>query len=118
MGTFLEYSRYDALGLADLVRTRQVSPLELVDAAIERIEAHNPQINAVVYPLFDEARRAAMGDLPDGPLRGVPYWTSDGLPVGMHFAGRFGDEATLFRLAGQLEQAQPWADRAPRLTLR
>jgi amidase len=36
------------------------------------------------------------------------HWSSDGLPVGLHFAGRFADEATLFRLAGQLEQARPW----------
>jgi amidase len=36
-----------------------------------------------------------------------------GLPIGMHFAGRFGDEATLLRLAGQLEKAQPWAGRHP-----
>jgi amidase len=43
------------------------------------------------------------------------HWTPEGLPVGMHFVGRFGDEATLFRLAGQLEQAQPWAERAPML---
>jgi amidase len=41
------------------------------------------------------------------------YWNTAGLPIGMHVVGRFGDEATLFRLAGQLEQAQPWFQRTP-----
>jgi len=40
-------------------------------------------------------------------------WSASGLPIGIHFAGRFGDEATLFRLAGQLETAQPWFSRRP-----
>tara|TARA_R110000868_G_scaffold1116_1_gene8553 strand:- start:879 stop:2324 length:1446 start_codon:yes stop_codon:yes gene_type:complete len=50
------------------------------------------------------------------PSMSVPLaWSKDGLPLGMMFTGRFGDEATLFRLAGQLEQAQPWADKRPAL---
>jgi amidase len=48
------------------------------------------------------------------PAMSVPlYWNDEGLPIGMHFASRYGDEATLFRLAGQLEQASPWFDRIP-----
>ncbi|MGV8998150.1 MAG: amidase [Parvibaculaceae bacterium] len=50
------------------------------------------------------------------PSMSVPLaWSADGLPLGMMFTGRFGDEATLFRLAGQLEQAQPWKDKRPKL---
>jgi len=77
MPTFAEYERFDALGLAELVRRREVSPTELVEAAIERIEAHNPQLNAVVYTMFDQARQAAQGDLPDGSFRGVPFLVKD-----------------------------------------
>ena len=48
------------------------------------------------------------------PAMSVPlHWNDAGLPVGMQFAARFGDEATLFRLAAQLEQAQPWFERVP-----
>lgn len=77
MTTFAEYQQYDALGLAELVRSGQVSPLELVDAAIARIEAVNPQINAVTHAMFNQARQAAQRELPDGPLRGVPFLVKD-----------------------------------------
>jgi amidase len=50
------------------------------------------------------------------PAMSVPlHWNRDGLPIGMQFIGRFGDEATLFRLAGQLERAQPWFNRLPQM---
>ena len=77
-----DYSDYDGLGLADLVAKKQVTPSELVEAAIERIEKHNPTLNAVVYKGYDDARERAKGALPDGPFRGVPFLIKDlGMPV-------------------------------------
>ncbi|MGD0380712.1 MAG: amidase [Acidimicrobiales bacterium] len=67
----------DACALAQLVRDGRASPLELVDEAIERIEKINPELNAVIRPRFDEARREAAGVLPDGPMRGVPIVLKD-----------------------------------------
>jgi amidase len=72
-----EYAEFDGLGLADLVRRREASPAELVEAAIERIERHNPAINAVVHKAYDEARAAAKGPLPQGPFTGVPFLVKD-----------------------------------------
>lgn len=74
--SFAEYATYDGLGLADLVRRRQVSPAELVEAAIERIEKHNPALNAVVFKAYDEARAQAAAPA-DGPFAGVPFLLKD-----------------------------------------
>jgi amidase len=68
---------YDATGLAALVAGGEVSPTELVDDAIARIERLNPALNAVVFELFDRARCAAAGELGDGPFRGVPFLLKD-----------------------------------------
>ena len=67
----------DGLGLAALVRAGEVHPRELVDAAIERVEALNPALNAVIHRQFERARREADGPLPDGPFRGVPMLLKD-----------------------------------------
>jgi amidase len=74
---FTEYANYDGMGLANLVRRGEVSPRELVDEAIARIEQLNPVLNAVIHPMFERARRESDGPLPDGPLRGVPFLVKD-----------------------------------------
>jgi len=56
---FKEYARFDGLGLAELVAKRDVTPTELVEEAIARIEKHNPRLNAVIYKIYDQARQAA-----------------------------------------------------------
>jgi amidase len=71
-----DFTSLDATAQAELVRRREVKPLELVDAAIREIERINPRLNAVVTPLFEEARAAA-ADPPDGPFRGVPFLVKD-----------------------------------------
>ncbi|HET7335408.1 MAG TPA: amidase [Rhizomicrobium sp.] len=79
---FAEYDSYDGLGLAHLVRRGEVSPSELLDEAMTRIERHNKTLNAVVYKAYDEAKKNAAGKLPDGPFKGVPFLIKDiGAPV-------------------------------------
>ena len=73
MSGFAEYDAYDALGLAELIRDKEVTPEEVLEAAIARVEARNPAYNAVVTKLYDLGRTAIADGLPDGPLRGVPY---------------------------------------------
>lgn len=68
------YRESDAVGLAERVRRRDVTPAELVEAAVRAIEAMNPALNAVVHRLYDMGREAASGVSPDaGPLAGVPF---------------------------------------------
>lgn len=72
-----ELGQFDATFQAELVHNKEVKPIELVDAAIDRIEQVNPAINAVITPMFDEARSAANAKLPDGPFSGVPFLLKD-----------------------------------------
>jgi amidase len=72
-----ELASFDATAQADLVRRGEVTPIELVDAAIARIGRLNPAINAVITPLFERARAEAKGPLPEGPFRGVPFLLKD-----------------------------------------
>jgi amidase len=75
--TFQEYRRFDALGLAELIKTQQVTPSELLQLAIDRAEAVNPTINAIVHNMHDQARQAAQQVPADAPFAGVPYLLKD-----------------------------------------
>ena len=72
-----DYTSRDATGLADLVRSGEVSAAELLEAAITRIERLNPRYNAVVEELYDAAREDIARGLPDGPFTGVPFLIKD-----------------------------------------
>lgn len=74
---FKDYGDYDGLGLAELVRTKQASADELLDEAIARTEAIDPQINAVVVRHDDYAHKQIEQGLPDGPFTGVPFLLKD-----------------------------------------
>jgi len=82
--TFKQYSEYDGLGLADLVRRKQVSPQELVDSALDAIERINPDVNCVVQTLRGRAMGEIKAGLPQGPFHGVPFLVKE---FGMHFKG-------------------------------
>src|SRR6476620_9494429 len=74
---FKEYGKYDAVGLAELVRKKQVSATELLDEAIARTANVDPQINAVVVKHYDHAKQQIASGLPDGPFTGVPFLLKD-----------------------------------------
>ncbi|OOL28588.1 amidase, partial [Rhodococcus rhodochrous] len=84
---YADYRRYDAVGLAELVTRREVTPRELLDAALARLEAVEPTLNAVVRRLDEQARSRA-GERLEGPFAGVPFLVKDllqdvaGVPTG------------------------------------
>jgi amidase len=71
-----EYLRHDAMGIAELVRRREVSASEVLEAAIARADAVNPRLNAIVIPMYEIARERAKGEL-SGPFQGVPFLLKD-----------------------------------------
>ena len=87
-----EYETHDALSLAGLVKRREISAMELLEAAIERTELHNPRINAVCNVDYGAARASAAKPLPKGPFTGVPFLLKDTVPtlgLPMNFGSRF-----------------------------
>jgi amidase len=95
-----ELAWLDATAQAELVRRGEASPKELVEAAIDRIEALNPRLDAVVRTRFDEARAEAAGELPAGPFRGVPLLLKD---LGATIAG----EPTAFGIGPMADARMP-----------
>jgi amidase len=100
------FTKYDIL----LTATLAEPPLKIGDLDYKgNREAYVDRLNEWV-PYTPLANTTGM------PAMSVPlFWNQDGLPIGVHFMAPFGDEATLFRLAGQLEQARPWNNRIPPL---
>lgn len=73
MGNFKEYSEYDAVGLAFLLDSKQITPHELLEEVIEITESLNPTLNIVVTKLYDYAKKSIDSGLPNGALKGVPF---------------------------------------------
>lgn len=91
--TFQEYRQYDAVGLADLVRSGQISASELMEIAIARTNAVNPTINAVIHPMYEEGRKLAAGTDTQSPFAGIPFLVKD---LGLEIQGvpmRIGSKA-------------------------
>jgi amidase len=80
-----DLGRLDATAQAELVRIGELSPEELTLAAIERAERLNPELNAIIHPLYEQGLEASKGELPDGPFRGVPFLFKD---LGAGLAGQ------------------------------
>ncbi|MEC9466862.1 MAG: amidase [Myxococcota bacterium] len=74
---FPEYDHLDGLGLAALIKSGEVTALEALEAAIERIESRNPKLNAVIYRAYDGARDAIAQGVPEGSFHGVPFLLKD-----------------------------------------
>jgi amidase len=77
MGGFKEYDQYDGLGLAELIREKQVPVSEVCQAATERIDQLNPKLNAVVTNMVHLAEKAIQSLPSSGPFRGVPFLLKD-----------------------------------------
>jgi len=72
-----EYDKYDALGLAELIARKQITPAELLNAVRQRVETTNAKLNAFCYLFFDKAEEQIKNGLGDGPFRGVPFALKD-----------------------------------------
>ena len=96
-----QLSSMDATDLARLVKKKEIQPSELVELAIERIEKLNPQLNAVVTKMYDEALAIARKPLPDGPFTGVPFLLKDHTAAYKGFRITFGTKNLQNHIASQ-----------------
>jgi amidase len=76
-----DFSSYDAMGLAGLLRTKQITPLEVIEDTVRKIEAINPKLNAVIHKTYETAREQASQPLGDGPFAGVPLLVKDNATI-------------------------------------
>jgi len=76
-----DLSSYDAVGLAELIRTKQITPREAIEDTIRKIEAINPKLNAVIYKTYDQARQRASEPMANGPFAGVPFLVKDNATI-------------------------------------
>jgi amidase/6-aminohexanoate-cyclic-dimer hydrolase len=83
-GLAAEYGNYDGLGLAALIAQKKISPLELLNAVRQRVDAFNPKLNALCHLFFDKAEAQISEGLGTGPFRGVPFVLKD---IGQYLAG-------------------------------
>jgi Asp-tRNA(Asn)/Glu-tRNA(Gln) amidotransferase A subunit family amidase len=101
------FERYDVL----LTPTLAVPPV-----ALGVLSLSNPKPAESIGTLFQTVGFTQLANATGNPAMSVPlYWDGDGLPIGSHFIGRLNDEATLLRLAAQLEEARPWFERRPQV---
>jgi amidase len=76
-----DLSAHDAMGLAELIRTKQIAPGDAVEDTIRKIEAVNPKLNAVIYKTYDRARQRTAEPLGNGPFAGVPFVVKDNATI-------------------------------------
>ena len=84
MADFNKILWLDATAQAELIRKKEISAVELIQAAIKNIEALNPKLNAIITPIFDQALEKASDPQLTGPFAGVPFLMKD---IGAQFSG-------------------------------
>lgn len=106
-----EYTKFDAMGLAQLIQRKEVSPAELLEAALARMQAANPKINAVTLDHRELARAAAQARPFDGPFSGVPFLLKD---LYAAFSGSITSNGSNFFRGNEAKQDSEWVARCRR----